>query len=175
MKFAIWKNVCGALMAALVASSTFSATFGQGCGCASGGSAMMSDGVIYEGMAIEGEIVDDAKAKLMETDDPTKVINLSVIVHEKAIVTINGEPTVTMGTKRPYIVRGLSPKKSYTFVVEGLYKTEQGAEYYAKEEVKLDAGQSKEVVLHVRRRNRAKPVAAPVPAAPAPGAPAAAK
>ena len=132
----------------------------------------MSSGMYFESMPIEGEMISDDAAKLMEIDEPTKIINLAVICHEKAIVSINGEPTVTMGTRRPYIVRELTPGKTYKFEVEAVYKTEQGAEYADKEVVTLKAGESKEVVLHVRRRNRAKPPVVPT-AAPVAGAAAA--
>ena len=140
------------------------AQFEPGCIVESGVSAMPPSGMMMgNGMAISPD------ALLDESDDPGKTINLTVVVHDKAIVTINGEPTFTMGTSRPYIVRGLVNGKKYKFVVEGLFKNETGAEYFATETVTIDAGGSQQVVLQLRRRNRPKPpVAPPAPAAPAP-------
>lgn len=118
--------------------------------------------VVYEGVPISEEL--SPEELLHEIDDPAKVINLTVIVNEKAVVKVNGEETETKGTLRPYIVRGLTPGKSYKFTIEGLVTTKTGAEYFAKEEVVLKAGDNKQVVLHVHRRNRTPP--APTPTAP---------
>ena len=138
----------------------------------------MVGGVVYESSLPP---ISEADALLSEIDNPAQLINLTVIVHEKAIVSINGEPTFTMGNTRPYIVRGLQVGKSYKFEIEGVLKNESGAEYAAKETVTLKAGDpTKQVVLQLRRRNRTKPpvppptdpkAAQPAPAAPAPAAP----
>ena len=125
-------------------------------------------------MYFEGGIAGDAGAAmspdalLYEPDNPAEIIHLTVIVQDKAIVSVNGEPTDTMGTIRPYIVRGLEAGKKYRFVVEGLFKTETGAEYAAKEMVTVVAGSSQQVVLQLRRRNRTPPppVILAVPVAP---------
>lgn len=137
-------------------------------------STIQSSGMAYEGgMMVEGGATISPEAWLEEPNDPARNINLTVIVHEKAIVSINGEPTFTMGTLRPYIVRGLENGKKYKFDVEGVFKNETGAEYAAKETITLQAGGSQQVVLHLRRRNRTKPpVVPPPPATPAPAAPA---
>jgi len=149
------------LSAVLTLTSLQSMTFAQfeaGCIVESGISAMPPSGMIIgNGMALSPD------ALLDETDYLGKSINLSVVVHDKAIVTINGEPTFTMGTYRPYIVRGLVNGKKYKFVVEGVFVNETGAVYAATETVTIEAGGSQQVVLHLRRRNRPKP---PVPPAP---------
>jgi uncharacterized protein (TIGR03000 family) len=125
-----------------------------------------------------GSLDNDAASNLLaETDDPSKIAHLNVVVHEKAIVTINGEPTFTKGLSRPYIVRGLQPGKNYKFVIQGLYKNEHGAEYFKEETITLEAGGSKQVVLQLRRRTRKPPEpqqpGAPAAPAAAAGAPAA--
>ena len=166
-------SVCGGLLSALAWSASTSIAHAQGiCHC---NQASNAQGMVYESGAIESAPMNEADALLAEVDNPAELINLTVIVQDKAIVSINGEPTVTMGTSRPYIVRGLKAGKTYKFEIEGLLKNESGAEYAAKESVTLKAGESKQVVLHLRRRIRAKP---PVPpmfdprfAAPAAAAP----
>lgn len=95
-------------------------------------------------------------------DDPAKIINLTVIVQEKATVIVNGEPTETLGLVRPYIVRNLRVGKQYKFEIEGLFVTEGGAEYYDKETVILIAGEQRQVVLQLHRRKRELPPALPV-------------
>ncbi len=119
----------------------------------------MGNGLVYESSLPP---MSEADALLAEVDNPAELINLTVIVHEKAIVLINGEPTFTMGTTRPYIVRGLKVGKTYKFEIEGILKNESGAEYAAKEIVTVKAGEaSQPVVLHLRRRNRPKPPVLP--------------
>ena len=120
----------------------------------------MNGGVIYESAPMVDVL--GPEDLLEEVDDPTKLINLTVIVNEKAIVTINGEPTITMGTVRPYIVRGLKPGKKYKFEIEALVKKQKGDEYGAKETVEISAGESKQVVLKVHRQKRTPPPPAPL-------------
>jgi uncharacterized protein (TIGR03000 family) len=160
-------SILGGLVSAFACSLIATPVNGQGCPCVSN---FATDGMIYES---SGSPSSEADSLLQEIDNPAEMINLTVIVAEKAIVSINGEPTVTMGTSRPYIVRGLKEGKNYKFVVDGLVKNESGAEYAATETVTLKAGESKQVVLHLRRRNR-KLIAPPAPVLPAPVAPVAA-
>jgi len=150
-------SICGGVVSVLAWSSTTSLSFGQGsCPCPP---SAMGNGMVYESSLPP---VSEADALLAEVDNPAELINLTVIVHEKAIVLINGEPTFTMGTTRPYIVRGLQVGKSYKFEIEGVLKNESGAEYAAKREVLLKAGEaSQPIVLHLRRRNRPKPSVLP--------------
>lgn len=149
MKLSITKLVCCGLVSLIAAAVGGGAVMGQCCGNSSSGE------IVYEGAPIAQEL--SSEDLLREVDDPTKIINLTVIVNEAAVVKINGEETETKGTLRPYIVRGLTPGKKYKFEIEGLVKTKTGAEYFAKEEVVLTAGESKQVVLNVRRRNRTPP------------------
>jgi uncharacterized protein (TIGR03000 family) len=167
MKHSTWLRVLGGTLA-IVALAGWDRSASAQCAC---GGATNGGFEIYE--SIPGEEMATPEALLREVDDPTRVIYLSVIVNEKAVVSINGEPTETKGNLRPYIVRGLTPGKKYKFTVEGLVKTESGAEYFAKDEVVLSAGESKQVVLQVRRRNRTPPP--PLAVLPAPVAAAAAR
>lgn len=139
----------GFLSACVFAGGTTSIATAQICNC--GGS---TQGIVYES-AISAERV--AESLLQETDDPSKVINLTVVVQDKAIVTINGEETYTKGTVRPYIVRGLTPGKEYNFVIQGLLKNEAGAYFTAQQNVKIQAGSQQQVVLKLQRTNRPKP------------------
>lgn len=166
MKLSIRKVVCCGLVSLIATACGGSVVLGQCCGNNSSG------GIVYEGIPISEEL--SSEDLLREIDDPTKIINLTVVVHDAAVVKVNGEETETKGTLRPYIVRGLTPGKKYKFEIEGLVKTKTGAEYFAKEEVVLTAGESKQVILHVRRRNRTPPPA-PAPLIPPAVSPSAAK
>ncbi len=164
--FQAWQTntICGIMAASAALSLTPSAS--AQAPCIGQVTATYSEG-FPSGIATEI----DPSVLLEETDDPAKIINLVVVVHDKAIVTINGEPTFTKGVVRPYIVRGLKPGSKYKFKVEGLHKNETGAEYYATDEVTVAAGDAKQVVLHLRRRNRApQPPAPAAPAVPPPAA-----
>lgn len=112
------------------------------------------------------------EALLDNVDNPAEMINFTVVVPEKAIVSFNGEPTFTKGSVRNYVVRGLKAGKTYKFDVTGLLVNEFGAEYAAKEEVKVAAGETKQVVLQLRRQKRTPPPPAPLALAPLVQAPA---
>ena len=145
---------CGVVAAGLLGAVTSNAN-GQGCGCVNA-----NQGLVYEtGMPAELS----PESLLQVTDDPSQIINLIVVVQDKTIVTINGEETYTKGTVRPYIVRGLTPGKDYTFEIAGLLKNEAGAHFTAKKTVKLKAGGQEQVVLKLSRTNRPAPL--PVPPA----------
>lgn len=140
-----------------------STTIAQRCAC--GGS---SAGVMVEPMG--GAIGTVGLESLLEqADNPAETINFTVVVPDKAIVSFNGEPTFTTGSVRNYVVRGLKPGKTYKFEVTGFLKNEFGAEYFAKQEVKIAAGGTEQVVLQLRRQKRAPPPPAPfvLPAPPA--------
>jgi len=134
------------------------------CACP-GSSQAMIYGTVDNGSSILGqeELLDNA-------DKPEEIINFTVIVPEKAIVSFNGEPTFTKGSVRSFVVRGLKAGKTYKFDVTGLLVNEFGAEYAAKEEVKVAAGEVRQVVLQLRRQKRA-PLPAPAPAFPPAPAP----
>lgn len=155
MKSVWFARIFACLSAVLTFTALQSISFAQfdaGCIVESGISAMPPSG-----MSMGGGMVVSPDALLDETDDPGRTINLSVVVHDKAIVIINGEPTFTKGNYRPYIVRGLVAGKKYKFDVEGIFVNETGAVYAAKETVTIDAGGSQQLVLHLRRRNRPPP------------------
>lgn len=139
--------VWGGVLAAGLLGATASNANAQGCGCMG---------------ATQGFAEASAELQLQTIDDPATVINLTVVVQDKAIVTINGEETYTKGTVRPYIVRGLIPGKEYNFVIEGLLKNEAGAHFTATQSVKIKAGSQDQVVLKLSRTNRPKPVLPPV-------------
>ncbi len=137
------------ILTACLWTATWTSVNAQNCGCGGGGGA--SQGMVYEAAMSPSK---EAEMLLEEIDDPATLINLTVVVQEKAIVKINGEETYTKGTVRPYIVRGLKPGKEYNFVVVGLLKMENGAEYKAEESVKVKAGSQAQVVLKLRRKVR---------------------
>ena len=131
-----------------------------------------SMGIEYGAPMMIGGMVDPGD-ELLEPDDPSKMINLTIVVPEKALVKVNGEPTFTKGVVRQYVVRGLKPGKKYKFVITAEYVNEHQAVYKAEKPVTLDSGSSERVVLPLHRVARPKP---PEPAAPAaaPAKPAAA-
>jgi uncharacterized protein (TIGR03000 family) len=140
------------------------------CGCATG---MNNGSVVYQSSDLPYELSADALLDDSQ-EDPMSIANLRVIVHDKAIVKVNGEETITMGTARPYIVRGLKAGKSYKFDIVAVLRQPKGDVYVAKQEVILKGGESKEVVLKVKRANRAEfePKPNPVVSAPAAVSPA---
>ena len=155
--------VWGGVLAAGLLGATSSNAHAQSCGCIGA-----SQGMVYEsGMPTEVS----AEALLQTIDDPSKVINLTVVVQDKAIVTINGEETYTKGTVRPYIVRGLQEGKEYNFVIVGLLKNEAGAHFEAKQSVKITAGGQQQVVLKLSRIQRPAVVPLVVPPFVLPAAP----
>ncbi|MCU0720358.1 MAG: hypothetical protein MUC83_11690 [Pirellula sp.] len=136
------------------------------CGCSGG---VSHESVVYQSsdaayQIIPESLLDDGQ------DDPMTVAHITVIVHEKAIVKVNGEETITTGTVRPYIVRNLKPGKTYKFDIRAELTQPKGDFYAADNSDKpliLKGGQSEQVVLKVRRVNR--PVAPkPNPAIPTP-------
>ncbi len=143
----------GLITACVFGGATTSVANAQNCGC--GGSSQGSQDIVYESPMSAESI---AESLLQETDDPSKVINLTVVIQDKAIVIINGEETYTKGTVRPYIVRGLTPGKEYNFVIEGLFKNEAGAHFTAQQNVKIRAGSQQLVVLKLHRTNRPAPI-----------------
>ena len=141
------------------------------CNCAGGSMMAPMPGEIYFDGGEGLPPAMDAEALLDEVDNPAEVAHLTVVVPEAAKVSINGEETFTKGISRTYVARGLKAGKVYTFAVEGLVEHPTGAEFYKKEDVKIKAGESNQVVLHLRRRVRTpKPMVPPLapPAAPAP-------
>ncbi len=158
------------LLLAGIATLSLSSTSRAQC-CNNG-----SMGIEYGAPMIVGEL--DPEAELIEPDDPTKMINLTVVAPEKAKVIVNGEETFTKGVVRNYVVRGLKPGKSYKFEIVGEYTNEFKAVYRAKEVVNIPAGSSGRTVLHLHRVKRPEepkpPVAAAAVAAPAGAAAAAA-
>ena len=152
MNMSRFGSVCGGILSALAWSAVSSDTFAQ-CACNGG-----NQGMVFESAMSQ---TSEADMLLDEPDNPAEIFNLTVVVQDKAIVLVNDEPTATTGTVRNYIVRGLKPGKSYKYKVEGLLKNAAGAEYYAKEEFNFKAGETKQVVLNLRRRVRT-----PLPPAP---------
>lgn len=155
---------CGVVLSSLTWTASATTTFAQ-CACAGS-----SQGIIYGGAESDSTILGQ-EALLDNVDNPAEMINFTVVVPEKAIVSFNGEPTFTKGSVRNYVVRGLKPGKTYKFDVTALLVNEFGAEYAAKEEVKVLAGETKQVVLQLRRQKRTPPPPAPLmppPVAPAP-------
>ena len=145
---------CGIVLSSLTWTASATTTFAQ-CACAGS-----SQGIIYGG--VESSTILGQEALLDTVDNPAEMINFTVIVPEKAIVSFNGEPTFTKGSVRNYVVRGLKSGKTYKFDVTGLLVNEFGAEYAAKEEVKVAAGETKQVVLQLRRQKRTPPPPAPL-------------
>jgi uncharacterized protein (TIGR03000 family) len=146
------------ILTACLWTATWTSVNAQSCGCGGGDGVGASQDIVYEAAMSPDK---EAEMLLADIDDPATIINLTVVVQDKAIVKINGEETYTKGTVRPYIVRGLTAGKEYNFVVEGLVKMENGAEYTAQKEVKIKAGSQDRVVLKLRRSVR-KPVVPPV-------------
>ena len=162
------KFVSSGVLSVLVLGAVASDSFAQ-CACRGGSS---QEGSYDSAMSQTAE----AEMLLRQVDNPEEMFNLTVIVQDKAIVIVNGEPTYTTGAFRNYVVRKLTPGKTYKFEVIGIFKNETGAEFAAKEDITFKAGESKQVVLNLHRIKRTPPPPGPpAPPAPAPAAPAPAK
>ena len=131
------------------------------CPCQNG---IVEESIVYEEYASSAQPY-SPEQELEQIDLAEETIHFTVIVDEQAIVSVNGEPTISKGKVRPYIVRGLQAGKSYDFQFLAVVRKPQGDVYAAKEKVTIRAGEAKQVVLKVRRANRADyPPPAPEPA-----------
>jgi uncharacterized protein (TIGR03000 family) len=157
MKSKAARLLIGGAALSLMASGLFSSTFAQ--------PPVVYSSPEYAQPSVQSYAEPTPEELLKEYDDPAKTLHLTVVVNDKAVVTINGEPTYTKGTVRQYVAKRLQPGKFYVFNIEALMKNEHGAEFSASESVTIEAGATKQVVLKVHRTKRQPaPVQPSVPA-----------
>ncbi|MEZ6134539.1 MAG: hypothetical protein R3C53_06490 [Pirellulaceae bacterium] len=84
-------------------------------------------------------------------------IYLTVNVPEKAILTVNGDPTISTGPTRYFVVKGLDVEREYKFVIVAETANAAGVAMEQTETVKLKPGSSQVVTLKPVRRKGSKP------------------
>lgn len=127
-----WRMAC-CLCAFITASSTNQMISAQCCGGNAVGvfsSEMMSPGMIIEGDSIY----------------------LTVMLPELAMLQVNGDPTISLGPVRYFVVRGLDPAKTYTFDFAAEALNPAGVVLLEKKTLKLRPGANEIVVLKPVKR-----------------------
>jgi uncharacterized protein (TIGR03000 family) len=146
----------GLLATTLVLSSQ--SVFGQcNCGGHSGASVV---GEHYDAQPsampiVMGQPVDSAApngGQLIESDS----IYLTVSVPETAILTVNGDPTISVGTLRYFVIKGLDRTREYQFEVVAETANAAGVAMEETKTVKLRPGSAELVTLKPVKRKVAK-------------------
>lgn len=81
-------------------------------------------------------------------------IYLTVEVPEKTILMINGDPTISQGTKRYFVVRGLEPEEEYKFDIVAETANAAGVEMMERKELVLETGAIETVALKPVKRKK---------------------
>ncbi len=114
-----------------------------------------------------GEIIGDAMGmpigpyQVMEADS----IYFTVNVPEKAILQINGDPTISLGPTRYFVVRGLEPGRTYSFEIVAETANPAGVAMEEKKTIKLTPGSSEIVTMKPVKRKLPR-IAPPPPLPP---------
>ncbi|MCA9126834.1 MAG: hypothetical protein KDB22_07110 [Planctomycetales bacterium] len=84
-------------------------------------------------------------------------IYLTVNVPEAAIVQVNGDPTISIGPTRYFVVKNLDPERTYKFEIVVETANPAGVPMEASETVKLKPGNTEVVSITPTKRKVAKP------------------
>lgn len=103
-------------------------------------------GMEYPGMIPDGQIIEG------------DTIYLNVTVPEDAILTINGDPTISTGTNRYFVVKGLDIERTYKFVIVAETANAAGVPMEETKTVTLSPGSTEQVALKPVKRKVVKPV-----------------
>ena len=136
-------TVCAlALVCALAAAQSTQAQ----CSCGATGMAMMPSGMLpgTDPLAVgqPGMIIEP------------NAIYLTVKVPEKTILMINGDPTISQGETRYFVVRGLEADREYKFEIVAETVNPAGVEMLEKKSVVLKTGAIETVALKPVKRKR---------------------
>lgn len=85
-------------------------------------------------------------------------IYLNVNVPEKAILKINGDPTISLGTSRHFVIKDLDPQHEYKFVIVAETANSAGVPMEETKTVKLKVGAIETVTLKPVKRKVVAPV-----------------
>jgi uncharacterized protein (TIGR03000 family) len=94
-------------------------------------------------------------------------IYLTVNVPEDAILQVNGDPTISIGPTRYFVVRGLAAGRTYNFEIVAETANPAGVAMEEKKTIALTTGASEIVTLKPVKRKVPRPVgvaAGPQPA-----------
>jgi len=84
-------------------------------------------------------------------------IYLTIDVPDKAILQINGDPTISIGPKRYFVIRNLEPDETYKFVIVAETANAAGVAMEETQTLKLKPGARESVSLKPIKRKGAKP------------------
>jgi uncharacterized protein (TIGR03000 family) len=84
-------------------------------------------------------------------------VYLTVSLPEAAVLQINGDPTISLGATRYFVVRGLDSAKTYTFEIVAETLNPAGVALIEKKTLKLRPGANEIVVLKPVKRKVARP------------------
>lgn len=120
------------------------------CGCnrAVSGYASSEMGMAFQAMPFNGMTYPGMLERVVEED----AIYLTVNVPEKAILKVNGDPTISVGPKRYFVIRNLEPGRSYKFKIVAETANAAGVAMEETKTVKLSAGSTGVVSLKPIRR-----------------------
>ncbi len=110
--------------------------------CGGSGLSVFSGEMMSPGMIIEGDS-----------------IYLTVNLPELAMLQVNGDPTISLGPVRYFVVRGLEPGKTYTFEFAAETLNPAGVPLLEKKTVKLKAGSNDIITLKPVKRKIPRPAA----------------
>ncbi len=120
--------------------------------CGGSGSAMGGYGGVISGDFMGMPMM---PGLIMEEDS----IYLTVNVPEKAILQINGDPTISLGPTRYFVVHGLEPGRTYSFEIVAETANPAGVAMEEKKTVKVQSGSNEIVTLKPVKRKVPRPVA----------------
>lgn len=143
------RSIAICLCALLLAFTTNRIASAQCCGSrAMGGfSSDVMDYSMVPGQIIEGDS-----------------IYLTVNLPELTVLQINGDPTISLGPTRYFVVRGLDPMKTYTFEIVAETLNPAGVALEEKKTLKLRPGANEIVTLKPVKRKVPKPKTPPAKA-----------
>ncbi len=119
--------------------------------CACGGAA---SGGYSLTMGMPGLPMDGSVGQILEAN----AIYLTVNVPEKAILKVNGDPTISLGTTRYFVIKELDPKHEYKFVIVAETANAAGVAMEETKTVKLKVGAMETVTLKPVKRKVIPPV-----------------
>ena len=119
------------------------------CACGAAGMAMMPPGMLP--MLPGADPLAGAQPGMIIEPN---AIYLTVKVPEKTILMINGDPTISQGETRYFVVRGLEPDREYKFEIVAETVNPAGVEMLEKKALVLKTGAIETVALKPTKRKR---------------------
>ncbi len=148
---------------AVVGAFTWPASAWAQCNCGGGSAVSQGYPAVADGMLFDGQLPAGAQiGQIIESDS----IYLTVHVPEKAIIKVNGDPTISVGPTRYFVVKGLEPGRDYKFVIVAETANAAGVPMEETQTVTLKPGTLENVTLKPVKRKKVEPAPVPTPAPP---------